>query len=949
MEVLKRKFVENFFIDKIHKRLFSTDASIYKLEPKGVFYPRTEDEIFEVLNYAKENNISITARGAGTSLAGQAIGKGIIFNFNRFFNKIIEVSPEEQTVIVEPGIVLDKLNHFLKKYNLFFPIETSTSNRCTIGGMIGNNSSGMRALVYGTTKNYVVELCGFLSNGEYVCIKENSNSDNQIINNVNNYLISIIKDNDKKNKILLSFPENSLVKRNNGYALDDLIFNYEKNSSINLTKLICGSEGTLFLITKVKLKLLPIEKSFRSLLCVYLNDLYEGFDANILALSYNPTAIEIIDKCIIESAYKSPLSKKFTSLLNSVPNALLIIEFTEKNPEELIAKINNLIKKLKNEKIGYDYTVIRENDIHKVWKLRKIGLGLLSNIKGLAKPLSIIEDTCVNPNKLKNFVKDVEILLKYYNKNLITYGHVATGELHFKISIDIREKKDIENINEILNNTVDIVKKYKGSLSGEHGDGRLRTPLLEKFFGIEIVRIFSNIKNLFDKYNIFNPNIKVNPLRIDENLRYPEKSFYEKFNFKTYFNNYDVSFINEIENCYGCGECINLSLDTNMCLTYKATLDELFSLRGRINLVREFFYDNDLENNELIELISKCLSCKACKTECPSGIDFSKLKSEIFNYFNIKRKNKNFWSDYFISNLPIFLNYLKKYPFLYNFFVSNGILSFGLKNLLKLRSDVELPKISKPLKSGEITSKIVEDKTVILFYDEFSAYYLKDLVNKALFLLEKFGFKVILTKPIISGRTYISKGFLKKAKEIFKKNLLYLSKFPNNVPIIGIEPSAILTYKDEILNLIDLKYKEIALNIVNRVKTIEEFLLENLNFDIKELFKPIKCKAYVHVHCHFKALIGKDVVIELLKKIPDLKVYYLDFSCCGMAGSYGLEEKNKEIFEKISGPFLEFLKNIENNDLLVLNGFSCRHLVKWKTILRVYSPLDILYMALKNR
>jgi len=948
--------------------IYSTDASVYREVPIGVAYPKNDDEIHQLVSLANEQNIALIPRGAGTSLAGQVVGKGLIVDFSKYYNKILEINQSEKYVIVQPGIVLDELNFYLKPYNLFFAPETSTSNRCTICGMIGNNSCGSHSLIYKTTREHLLSLKGFLSDGSYVEIKPLENDELQyklkiqnLEGNIYQYIYSLLSNDENRKIIQENYPDYRLHRRNMGYALDILAKQrpFEKDSleSFNLSKLIAGSEGTLMIVTEAKLNLVALPPKYACLVCVHFDEFYQTFDANLIALSHNPASVELIDNTIIRLARLNKEQEQNSFFVYGEPVTMLIVEFVEPTEELMLQKANALIKHLQKEKLGYAYPIVIGKDISKVWALRKAGLGLLSLMEGERKPVTVIEDTAVHPEYLKEYSKEMINLFKKYSLDCVFYAHIGTGEIHFKPALNLKSKSDLIIFRKIAEETASIVKKYKGSLSGEHGDGRLRGEFIPFMLGIQVYSWLKELKNTFDPKNIFNPNKIVDAPPMDTSLRYYEG--YKIFSDKTWFNYYpDVSFQASIEKCNGSADCRKSEIiGGTMCPTYMATHNEKYSTRARSNLLREILSTNDkpFNSKELYDILDLCISCKACKTECPSNIDMAKFKAEFLQKYY--ENNKITLRNYTIAHIAKFYKIASNASFVYNFFVKNKYSSALIKRFIGFAAERNLPQLAnKTLTSYYKQYKKIRPNNsstqneVYIFNDEFTNYIDANIGIKTIKFLEKCGYNVILLPFLESCRTYISKGLLKKAKDIAEKNIELIS---NNLPpyanLIGIEPSAILTIRDEYPDLVSEKYKPLIKQIIHQTLTIEEFILQEYKKGTisKDMFKETSVEVYVHVHCQFKAISDKKVVFECLKIPKNTTLHEIASTCCGMAGSFGYEKEHYDLSMKIGELFLfKTIRQLDSKAIIVANGTSCRQQIKDGTDRKAIHPIEFLYSML---
>lgn len=956
------------FIDKTTLLLYSTDASAYREVPLAVVMPRDPKDIELILGFANKHNLSVIPRAAGTSLAGQVVGKGIVVDVSKYLNHIIKVNKEEKWVIVEPGVVLDELNIYLKKFGLFFGPETSTSNRCNIGGMVGNNSCGTHSLVYGSTRDHLLEINGFLSNGERVHFESLSNVYfdkkcrlESLEGNIYKAISEVLSNPDNQKVIREGFPHPEIKRRNNGYAIDRLLtqkpFN-KKGNPFNMCQLIAGSEGTLMFITQIKLNLVDLPPVHNALVCIHFHDLKSAIDANIRALQYNPVAIELMDKLVLDLADKNPLQSKNKFFIDGGPKALLLVELVEKNSDELKEKVEIFLADFESENIGYASTVLYGDDIKKVWSLRKAGLGVLSNMPGDRLPVPVIEDTAIRPEDLSNYVSDIQQMLHELNKECVYYAHIGTGELHLRPVLNMKKEEDVKLFRIIAERTAQIVKKYRGSLSGEHGDGRLRGEFIPFMLGNRNYEILKQIKSVFDPLSILNPGKIVDTPPMDTSLRY--SSSVENV-IEPYFR-WDKSggLVQGADKCTGSADCRKSSIIGGaMCPSFMATRNEKDSTRARANILREFFTGSiSVEEDELesvLDTLDLCLSCKACKQECPSGIDMTKLKAEFLNYYH--SKNGISIREKIFAYQPYIFHLASKMPEIFNFLKDRKFSKWIFSKLFKLDESISLPDVSSQtlvewyLKSFDIKVKSNKRK-IFLVADEFLNYSDEGVGQSAVKLLIRLGYRVEITRPFISGRTYLSKGILDKAKSLAEENINYLLELINedNV-IVGIEPSAILTLRDEYLELVSDDLKEKAEQISQKSFVIEEFIakeMDNGNWDA-DMFVDDQMKLIFHAHCYQKALSDTNIIKKILEIPHNYTATEIKSGCCGMAGAFGYEKEHASIAKKI-GELVLFpsVRSRKEKEIVVVSGMSCRHHLKENTGVKGKHPVEVLYEALKG-
>ena len=970
LEYLRKLITGKVYNDKTSKILYSTDASAYKEEPLAVVFPENKSDIINLVNFAKKNKLSLIPRGAGTSLAGQVVGKGIVVVISNNFGRIIEVNKEKKWVRVEPGVILDELNLILNDHGLFFGPETSTSNRCVIGGMVGNNSCGSHSIIYGSTRDHLLEVKAILSDGSEVTFNKLSKPEfeekckgNNLENKIYQNIKDILSDLDKANEIRAEYPDPNIKRRNTGYALD-LLLNTEvfsdSDEAFNFCKLIAGSEGTLAFITEIKLNLVPLPPKEKALVCVHFKTKEEAFKANLIALKYNPGAVELMDDNILKLTEGNIEQKKNRFFVVGNPAAILIIEFARDTIKEIENIVAQMEKDMRNAGYGYHFPLILDNDISKVWSLRKAGLGLLSNLVGDAKPVSLIEDTAINVEMLSDYLKDFEKILQKYNKQCVYHAHIGSGELHLRPILNLKNKKDVELFYAIGNDVAKLVKKYNGSLSGEHGDGRLRGEFIPLMIGNKNYELLKSVKKAWDPYNIFNPGKIVDTPKMNTSLRYVPDEEIKKI--KTYFNFDNVGgIIRATEKCNGSGDCLKSEIiGGTMCPSYMATRDENHVTRARANVLREYLKNsakkNPFNHKEIYNILDLCLSCKACKTECPSSVDIAKLKAEFLQHY------------YDSNGIPLrsrliaYISSINKlgsiFPRLFNFFVSNKFFSsftkkligFAAKRSIPLLSDMTLKKWMK-YSIDRLNMNLKNAEEVYLFIDEFTNYNEAEIGVQAVKLLNKLGFKVNYTRHAVSGRTFLSKGFVRKAKKIANKNVKIFSEIVNsNIPLIGIEPSAILTFRDEYPELVDEDLKEKADQLAKNSYMMDEFIskkfeegkIQSSNFSKRQL------KIKLHGHCQQKAVASTLPTKKMLEIPENYSVIEINSGCCGMAGSFGFEKEHYNISMKI-GELVLFpeIRNSKSNYVIVAPGTSCRQQIKDGTGVQAFHPIELLYEALQ--
>lgn len=969
--ILQKQLEGDLYTDESARLIYATDASAYREKPLAVTRPKNKEDIKKIIAFAHENKISIIPRTAGTSLAGQVVGGGIVVDVSKYLTGILEINEKEKWVRVQPGVVLDELNKILEPKGLLFGPETSTSSRCMLGGMVGNNSCGAHSLIYGSTRDHLISVDAILSDGSEVKFSEieknefeNKCKGNSLESRIYQNIREILSNSENQKEILNQYPDKNLKRRNTGYAID-LLMDCEPftngGEKFNFCKLIAGSEGTLAFITEIKLNLVPLPPKEKALVCIHLKSVEESLHANLIALKHNPVSIELMDKAIMDLTKENITQNKNRFFVKGDPGAILIVEFAEEQKEVYLEKAKAMEEEMKATGYGFHFPVVTGSDIKKVWDLRKAGLGVLSNYPGDAKPVSLIEDTAVNPQFLPAYIKDIDAMLARHKLNTVYYAHIATGELHIKPVLNLKDPKDVELFRTVALETAQLVKKYKGSLSGEHGDGRLRGEFIPLMIGEHNYNLLKQIKKTWDPENIFNPGKITDTPKMNTSLRF-EKGAKEK-EIKTFFDfSHDHGILRAVEKCNGSADCRKSNIiGGTMCPSYMATKEENKSTRARANILREFLTHsqnkNPFSHKEIYEVMDLCLSCKGCKSECPSNVDITKYKAEFLQHYydehGVPFRSKMIADITRTNSIGAIL------PSVFNFFVKNKFFSGVAKSVLGFAPKRSIPTLYKiTLRnwfkkfSSERDNNKLKNGKVFLFADEFTNYNDTEIGIKAVELLTRLGYQVELPNHVQSGRTYLSKGLVRKAKEIANKNVELLKDLVNdNSPLIGIEPSGILTFRDEYPELVDENLKEASKKLSKNCLMFDEFIASEYEKGIisKDLFSKEIKSIKLHGHCHQKSLASTEPTKKMLEIPENYKVDEIKSGCCGMAGSFGYEKEHYDVSMKV-GELVLFPEIRKTNDEVIIAapGTSCRHQIKDGTGRKAYHPIEILYDALIN-
>ena len=963
LEQLEKQLEGELLTDHLSKAIYATDASVYRKTPVAVAYPKTTEDLVNIIGFASDNTLGLVPRAAGTSLAGQCVGDGIVVDISRYFTSILKLDTDKKQVTIQPGVIRDELNLYLEQYGLFFGPNTSTSNRCMIGGMVGNNSSGTTSIKYGVTRDKVVSLKVLLSDGseaKFAAVNwellKNKCQEESLEGRVYKALYSELSDENTRKEILKEFPDSRIHRRNTGYSVDSLVktnvFGDDKDD-FNIAKLLCGSEGTLAFTTEITLQLDELPPAKTAMVVTHYASLPDCLADVAPLMDQSLYLCEMMDKVILDCTKNNRAQLVNRFFVSGDPAALLMLQLRDDSEEGLETQIKSLLSRIQETGFSYAHPVLRGADIAKAIDLRKAGLGLLGNMVGDRKAVACIEDTAVAVDDLKSFIAEFTGIMEDYGQQAVYYAHAGAGELHLRPILNLKKSADVGLFRSITTKVAHLTKRYGGSFSGEHGDGIVRAEFIPLMVGKANYELFRRIKSSFDPVGIFNPGKIVDPYPMDESLRYEIDRKEPEIETLMDFSQ-DGGILRAAEKCNGSGDCRKTHLSKGtMCPSYQATKQEKDTTRARSNALREVLTNstelNKFDSQELKEVFDLCLSCKACSSECPSNVDVATLKAEF--QYQYQKKNGFSWRNKLFAHNVAINRWASKWPSLANAVFSSKILGGAIKKTMGMAPQRHIPKVSsfnsiKYLKST-IYKPLIKGKEVLLLIDEFSQYWDTEVGKDAIDLLSGLGYDLTLIS-LESGRSYISKGFLKQARALARANIEKLYPFAQKgVPIIGLEPSAILSFRDEYhkFSLESAKVNEVS----SASYLIEEFLakeIEKGNIS-SDNFSETNREVKIHVHCHQKALSNQKVTFDILNLPKNYSVSIINSGCCGMAGSFGYEREHYEVSMNVGELSLfPAIRNSSNDVILVANGTSCRHQIKDGTGRVAKHPVSILKEAL---
>jgi FAD/FMN-containing dehydrogenase/Fe-S oxidoreductase len=982
--------------------LYATDASVYQEMPVAVALPKTVADIKRLLRFAQQHKLGLIPRAAGTSLAGQVVGSGIVVDISKYFGQIGELNAAEQWIRVQPGVIRDDLNAFLKPHGLLFGPETSTASRAMIGGMIGNNSCGLHSIVWGTTRDHLVEVQAVLSDGAEVtfgsltqeqfdakCRGENvvSPLEQRLYVQFRDWLSNPTI----RQQIHDGYPKPTVTRRNTGYALDALLNFWEQGveekgtspsssptfssspfslfpeKTFNFSPLIAGSEGTLCFITGAKLNLLALPPKETALVCAHFDTIRQSLEANLVALEHQCYASELVDDYILQLTKTNIEQTKNRTFVEGDPKAILMVEFFDDTAESVRQQAERFVADLQARGLGYAYPVLFDEETKKPWALRKAGLSIMYNIPGDDKPANVIEDTAVDVHDLPDYIDELDKMAwEQHGLKLEYSAHAGAGEIHVLPLINLKSSEGRTKFRNLLMDTAQLVKKYGGSLSGEHGDGRLRGECIAFMLGGENYQLCKDVKALWDPHNTFNPGKVVDTPPMNESLRSEADVVIPQP--KTIFDfSKDGGLLELAEKCSGSGDCRKTEISGGtMCPSYMATRREHDTTRARANILRHFYSAQAKPSKHdyaaVKDVLDLCLSCKACKSECPSSVDMTRMKAEFtqqqYRESGIPLRAR------LVGNFTRLMSLASIAPWAYSAIYDTPALRRIANQAVGFHPDRTMPDLGKvTLRKWE--ERRMEERSasnglsslppsppssILLFCDEFTNFNDVEVGKKAIQLLERLGYSVSLPEHAESGRTYLSKGLVDEARKLAIRNVTALKDLvTDETPLVGLEPSAILTFRDEYPDLVPAELKAAAQHIAKNTFLFEEWLAREVDANRidRNLFTTDTRQVKVHGHCHQKALSSMVPVKKVLSLPRNYTIQLIPSGCCGMAGSFGYEAEHYDLSMQIGELVLFPAVRATTHDVIIsAAGTSCRHQIKDGTKRHAQHPAEILFDAL---
>ena len=931
--------------DKMSRILYSTDASMYQIEPIGVVLPKHERDVLKVIRLAAEHGVAVIPRGGGTGLAGAVVGRGVVMDMSKYMNRILDFNAEEGWVKVEPGVILDELNAFLKPHGLQFAPDVATSSRATIGGMVGNNSAGTHSVIYGKTIDHVLELDLILADGtrttagelDEPAVKQKCEQ-RDLEGRAYREVIRLARENAEE--IERRYPK--ILRRVGGYNLDEFI----KKQPFSLARMVIGSEGTLATVVGAKLKVIPLPRA-KVLGIAQFGELIASMRAVAPILATQPAAVELIDEMILEQTEGSVELSRARSWVQGAPKAVLAVEYYGDSEGELLGKLDELETLLGDLELAHTFSrAISEADQADVWNVRRAGLGLLMGVKGDSKPIAFVEDAAVPPERLPDYIAEFGDLMHALDTRAGYYAHASVGLLHIRPMVDLKDAAEIAKMRFIAESVRDLVMKYGGAISGEHGDGLVRSCWNEAFFGPVLYNAFREVKRAFDPTGMMNPGKIVDAPMMTENSRYGAD--YRADEIETHFDfSADGGFHRAVEMCNGVGAC-RKKLAGTMCPSYMATLEEEHSTRGRANALRAAIsgrWEGGLTDHRIADVLALCLECKACKAECPSNVDMAKIKYEFKAHYYAKHgrplRARLFGNVELMGKLGCAAAPLANA-------LGNARLSKWMMKRVGIAPARSLPPFARQTFPHWFANRRAPKGTerVVLFADTYTTYHYPDIGKAATALFESAGYEVILAVKRCCGRPMLSSGYMDRVKENARFNIENLYRYTEQgYPIVGLEPSCVSMLVDEYVDLIgDPRARAVADNVYTFEAFVQAFSDRG---EFAAPFTDLKKDILLHGHCHQKALWGMGASEAALGLPEGFRVTPIQSGCCGMAGSFGYEAEHYDTSLKVGEPrLLEVIRNADETTEIAAAGLSCRQQIAHATGREARHPAEVLADAI---
>lgn len=955
------------------RRLYATDASEYQELPAAVALPKSEADLRRLLAFARRHRTGLIARGAGTSLAGQVVGRGIVVDVGRHLNAILGFDASRRRVRVQPGVVRNELNRFLAPHGHLFGPETSTANRAMIGGMVGNNSCGANSLVYGSVRDHLVSARGFLSDGSEATFGPLGAAEfaakcagpDTLETRIYRLVRDLLGDGQNRRLIRDNYPKATVTRRNTGYALDALmdsvVFDPASDQPFNLCRLIAGSEGTLFLGVEFELNCEPVPPP-GALMCAHFSSIAESLQATLIAMRRRPFGCELIDRHILDCTKSNLAQARNRFFVHGDPGAVLVVEFRHADRAHLELEMAALAADFGAAGLGYAYPLVWGEDCNRVWDLRRAGQGLMANVPGDAKPREVVEDTAVAVEDLPAYIAEFDTLLRTkYGVGSVYYAHAGAGELHTRPLFNLKTPEGLKMFRAIATDVAALVKKYRGSLSGEHGDGRLRGEFIPFMVGPECYAMMRRVKEAFDPLNLLNPGKIIDTPPMDTSLRHspggPTPAYATVFDFSA-----TQGVLRAAEQCNGVGECRKSHLmGGTMCPSYMATRNEQDTTRARANLLRQVLthprdVTNPWDSEEIKGVMDLCLSCKACRSECPSNVDVARLKAEWQQHYHdthgVPLRSR------LVAGFAQAMRVASVVPGLYNWLVTAPGSARWIKRFSGFAPGRSLPRLHATTlaawhrRHANPAGHAYPNGKVHLFCDEFTNYNDTDVGIKAVELLNRLGYEVVIPDHVESGRAQLSKGLVRAAQQLAIRNVERLKEVVHEgAPLIGLEPSAILGFRDEYPDLVPPGLKGAARSLAQHALLFEEFIMREAAAGRirRESFRAEKRLIRLHGHCHQKALASLNPTVAALELPAGHEVRLIPSGCCGMAGSFGYEAEHFAVSQQIGGLVLfPAVRAAAPDTIICAPGTSCRHQIKDGTGRRALHPAEILHAACRG-